>query len=65
MLSTLSTLAPTLWYWVPEATVGLQFGAALLGFCLAADSAVQRLRQRMRHADNLSAQRTSGSGSTS
>ena len=49
MLSTISTLAPTVWAWLPEATFGLQFATALLGFCLVADSAVQRLRRRMRH----------------
>lgn len=49
MLSTISTLAPTIWTWLPQATVGLQFGTALIGFCLTADLAVQRLRRRMRH----------------
>ncbi|MGH3814103.1 MAG: hypothetical protein ACRDUV_16895 [Pseudonocardiaceae bacterium] len=49
MLSTISPLIPTLWAWLPEATVGLQFGTALIGFCVAADLAVQRVRHRMRH----------------
>jgi hypothetical protein len=49
MLFTISTLAPTIWAWIPAATIGLQFATVLLGFCLAADSAVQRLRRRMHH----------------
>ncbi|MGH3903852.1 MAG: hypothetical protein ACRDTE_06650 [Pseudonocardiaceae bacterium] len=48
MLSTISTLAHTIWAWLPETTVGLQFATALIGFCLTAEILVWRLHRRMR-----------------
>lgn len=49
MLSAISTIAHTVWIWLPEATVGLQFATALIGFCLAIDLAIQRLHRRRGH----------------
>lgn len=46
MWSTISTFAPTVWAWIPQATVGLKFATTVIGFCLAADLAVQRLRRK-------------------
>ncbi|MGH3938340.1 MAG: hypothetical protein ACRDTG_06845 [Pseudonocardiaceae bacterium] len=46
MFSTISALAHRIWTWLPEATATLQFGAALIGFCLAMDVAIQRHRNR-------------------
>ena len=39
-------LAPTLWQLLPEATIGLRFGAALITFGLAAAALIRRLRRR-------------------
>ncbi len=48
MSSTISTVAHTIWAWLPEATVGLQFATALIGFYLSATLVGRRLRHRMR-----------------
>lgn len=49
MSSTIGTVVHTVWTWLPEATVVLQFATALIGLILAADSAVQRLHRSRRH----------------
>ncbi|MGH3974597.1 MAG: hypothetical protein ACRDS9_14895 [Pseudonocardiaceae bacterium] len=48
MLSTIITIVHAIWDWLPRVTVGLRFGAALIGFWLAVDLAAQRWRNRMR-----------------
>jgi hypothetical protein len=50
MLSTIGTLAHTVWLWVPEITVGLQASTALLRFYLTVTLAVQHLRRRRHRA---------------
>jgi hypothetical protein len=45
MLSTIITIVHTVWGYLPQITAGLQFGAALIGFCLTADVAVQAMAQ--------------------
>jgi hypothetical protein len=41
-------LAPTLWQLLPEATIGLRFGAALIGFGFAVTTLIRRLRRGRR-----------------
>lgn len=41
-------LTPTLWQLLPEATIGLRFGTALIGFSLAVGTVIRRLRRRRR-----------------
>lgn len=35
MSSTITTIVHAVWSWLPQITTGLQFGSALIGFCLA------------------------------
>lgn len=46
MLYTISITANTIWAWLPEVTIGLQFGTALIGFCLTTTLVLRRLRRR-------------------
>jgi hypothetical protein len=45
MLSTITTIIHAVWGYLPQITAGLQFGAALIGFCLTTDVAVQVMAQ--------------------
>jgi hypothetical protein len=45
MLSTITTIVHAVWGYLPQITADLQFGAALIGFCLRADAAVQAMAQ--------------------
>ena len=45
MLATMSTVVRQIWDFLPEATVGLNFGAALIGFLLTAGIAIHHLRR--------------------
>jgi hypothetical protein len=36
-----------IWSWLPELTVGLRFGTALIGFCLTAAMMIRRPRRRL------------------
>ncbi len=46
MTSTISTIAHAIGAYLPEITVSLRYATALIGFCLAADSAIHRMRRR-------------------
>lgn len=46
MSYTISIAAHTIWAWLPEVTIGLRFGTALIGFCLTATLVLKRLRRR-------------------
>jgi hypothetical protein len=48
MSYTISTPAHPIWTWLSEITIGLQFGTALIGFCLTAALVLTRLRRRRR-----------------
>jgi hypothetical protein len=46
MWDTIHDLAHTLWQSLPELTIGLRFGAAVIGFGLAAGAMARRRRRR-------------------
>jgi hypothetical protein len=48
MLDTIGDAVQTIWTLLPQITVGLRFGAALLAFGLTAGAALARLRRRDR-----------------
>ncbi len=48
MWSTIIAAVHTIWAWLPALTIGLRFGAALVGFGVATTVAVRRLRRHLR-----------------
>ncbi|MGH3870985.1 MAG: hypothetical protein ACRDSR_05635 [Pseudonocardiaceae bacterium] len=49
MSSTISTIVHTIWAWLPDLAVGLQFTTTLIGFYLTVILMIQRLRHRSSH----------------
>jgi hypothetical protein len=47
MSSTISTIAHTIWAWLPDLTTGLRLATALSGFYPTATLMTQRLHHRM------------------
>jgi hypothetical protein len=46
MSYTISTAAHAIWTWLPEVTIGLRFGTALIGFCLTVALVLRHPRRR-------------------